>query len=81
MVNALWDQPEFQQKYQARLGELAEKVWHVETITNRIDAAIAKLVKASPALAEPLEKEAKRLRYQVEQQQRFLDAQFKRSRD
>jgi spore coat protein H len=81
VVNALWDQPEFQQKYQARLGELAEKVWHVDTLTNRIDAAIAKLVKASPALVEPLEKEAKRLRYQVEQQQRFLDAQFKRSRD
>jgi spore coat protein H len=82
VVNALWDEPEFQQKYQARLGELAEKVWQVETITNRIDAAVAKLVKASPALSEPLKNEAKRLRYQVEQQQRFLDAQFNRtSRD
>ena len=78
VVNALWDQPEFQKKYQARLGELAEKVWRVETITNRVNSAIAKLVAASPALAEPLEKEAKRLRYQIEQQQRFIEAQFKR---
>ena len=78
VVRALWEMPEFQQAYQARLGELADKVWRVESITNKVNAAVSRLVTLSPALAEPLAKEAKRLIYQVEQQHRFIEAELKR---
>jgi len=78
VVGALWELPEFQQRFRARLGELAEKVWRIEALTNRVNDSIAKLAAAAPALAPQLEKEAKRLRYQIEQQQRFIEAEFKR---
>lgn len=81
LVKALWELPEFQQKYTTRLGELADKVWRVEVLTNRVNAAVAKLVTAAPAraVAEQLEKEAKALRYQIEQQERFIKAELKRA--
>ena len=81
LVKALWDLPDFQQKYHARLGELAEKIWRVDVITNRVNAAVARLVAAAPdkPLVEQLEREAKTLRYQIEQQARFIDVQSKRS--
>jgi hypothetical protein len=81
LVKALWELPEFQAQYQARLGELAERVWRVEALTNQINVTIAKLTAANPAktFVAQLEKEAKTLRYQIEQQQRFIDAELKRS--
>jgi spore coat protein CotH len=80
LVKALWELPEFQQKYTARLSELADKVWRVDVLTNRVNAAVAKLVAASPARggSDQLEKEAKALRYQIEQQERFIRAELKR---
>lgn len=78
VVGALWQVPEFREKFHARMGELAEKVWRVDSLTNQVHVLMARVAAASPALAEPLEKEAKRLRYQIEQQQRFIEAEFKR---
>ena len=78
VVRALWEMPEFQQTFRTRLGELAEKVWRVESITNQVHGAMARLTTLSPALAAPLAQEAKRLVYQVEQQQRFIESEFKR---
>jgi len=80
VVRALWELPDFQQKYQTRLGELAEKVWRVDVITNRVNASVARLIAATPdkSFVEQLQKEAKTLRYQVEQQARFIDAELKR---
>jgi len=80
LVKALWELPEFQHQYNARLGELADKVWRVDVLTNRVNAAVAKLVAAAPsrAVADQLEKEAKALRYQIEQQERFIQAELKR---
>jgi spore coat protein H len=84
VVRALWELPEFQQQYRTRLGELAEKVWRIDWLTNRVNTAIAQLKAAEPnyAFAAALENEAKRLRYQIEQQYRFIQAEFKQpSRD
>lgn len=81
LVKALWELPEFQQQYNARVGELADKVWRVDVLTNRVNAAMTKLVAAAPnrSAAEQLEKEAKALRYQIEQQERFIQAELKRA--
>ncbi|HWN97132.1 MAG TPA: CotH kinase family protein [Methylomirabilota bacterium] len=84
IVKALWELPDFQQQYRARLGELAEKVWRVDRLTNRVNSALARLTGAAstPAVASALEKEAKTLRYQIEQQHRFIKADLKHaSRD
>ena len=81
VVKALWDLPDFQQKYHARLEELSAKVWRVDVATNRVNAAVAKLAAAmpDPAAVAQLQKEAKTLRYQIEQQARFVDAELKRT--
>jgi spore coat protein H len=81
LVKALWELPEFQQQYNARLGELADKIWRVDVLTNRVNAAVAKLVAAAPtrAVADQLEKEAKALRYQIEQQEHFIRSELKRA--
>jgi spore coat protein CotH len=79
VVRALWESPEFQQQYRNRLVELADKVWRVDVLTNRVNAAVARLKAAEPnyAFTAALENEAKRLRYQIEQQYRFIQAEFK----
>ena len=81
LVKSLWELPEFQQQYNARLGELADKIWRVDVLTNRVNDAVAKLVAAAPTRVEvdQLEKEAKALRYQIEQQGRFIRAELKRT--
>ena len=79
LVKALWEVPEFQQQFRARLGELAHKVWQVDLLTNRVNSVVAKLAAAAPtpALAAELEKQAKTLRYQIEQQHHFIQAELK----
>jgi spore coat protein H len=81
VVKALWELPEFQKQYRARLGELAAKVWNIELMTNRVNAVAAKLIAAAPvrAMADEIEREARRLRYQIEQQSHFVEAEMKRA--
>jgi spore coat protein H len=81
VVKALWELPDFQRKYHARLEELAEKIWHVDVLTNRVNSFVSKLVASAPnrSVAEQIEKEAKTLRYQIEQQGRFIEAELRHS--
>ena len=82
MVKALWELPHFQQRYLARLSELSTNVWRVDKITNRINTVAAKLIGAAPdrAAADEIELEARRLRYEVEEQTHFLSSERKRLR-
>jgi spore coat protein CotH len=81
VVRALWELPEFQQQYRARLAELAKKVWRVDDLTNRVNTAIGRLTaaRADRAFASSLEEEGRRLRYQIEQQYRFIQAELKQT--
>ena len=82
LVKALWELPEFQKQYRARLGELAAKVWQVPVLTNRVSTLAAKLVAAAPnrAAAQQIEEEARKLRFQIVQQERLVAAELKRGR-
>ena len=81
VVRALWELPEFQKQYRTRLAELAGKVWRVDELTNRVNEAVARLAAARPdrTFTSALEEEARRLRYQIEQQSRFIQSELKQA--
>jgi len=81
VVKALWELPDFQKQYHASLHALAEKVWRVEVLSNRVQSAAAKLAGAAPdrSTAEGIANEASRLCYQIEQQARFIASELKRT--
>jgi hypothetical protein len=74
VVKALWELPEFQKQYRARLGELGGKVWRVETLTNRVHVAAAKLIGAVPdqKFAVQIQREELNLCKQIEKQHELL---------
>lgn len=80
LLRALWELPEFQKAYRARLGELGAKVWNVATLTNRVAALTTELTAAAPdrATALRIEEEARKLCYQIGQQQQLLARELKR---
>lgn len=80
LVKSLWELPEFQNQYHARVSALAGKVWRLDVLTNRVTSAVARLAAAAPdrAFAEQIEREAKTLRYQIAQQQQFIATELKR---
>jgi spore coat protein CotH len=80
VVKSLWELPEFQKQYYARVGDFASKLWRADALTNQVGAAVAKLVAAAPdrAVATQIEREAKTLRYQIGQQQQFIASELKR---
>ena len=80
LVKSLWELPEFQKQYRARLGELATKVWNVTVLTNRVSAMTAKLIAAAPdrAVARQIDDESKKLGYRIAQQQQLLMTELKR---
>ncbi|HTD66035.1 MAG TPA: CotH kinase family protein [Candidatus Limnocylindria bacterium] len=82
VVKALWELPEFQQQFRTRLAELATNVWRPRVLTTRLNAATAKLVAAAPsrAIAQQIEEEAKKLRYQFVAQEQLLATELKRIR-
>ena len=81
LVNALWELPEFQKSYRTNLQELESKVWHVETLTNRLAALTQKLVAAAPdrATATQVEDESRKLRVQIMQQPELIAAELRRA--
>ncbi len=80
LVKSLWELPEFQNQYGVRVRELAEKVWRVDILTNRVTSATSRLIAAAQdrALAGQIEREAKTLRYQIAQQQHFMASELQR---
>ncbi len=82
VVKALWELPEFQSQYHARLGELTEKFWRVETLTNRVRAAAAKLITAAPdrKFADLIRGEELNLRRQIVKQHELVKAELGRVR-
>ena len=81
LVKAMWELPEFQKQYRARLGELAAKVWQVPVLTNRVSILAAKLVAATPnpTAARQIEEEARKLRFQIVQQEQLVAMELKRT--
>lgn len=79
LIKGLWELPEFQKQYRARLSEVATKVWKITALTNQVSTMAAKLITAAPdrATARQIEEEAKKLRYQIAQQQQLLTREMK----
>lgn len=80
VVKSLWELPEFQSQYYAKVGDLAARIWGVETLTNRVDSAVSRLIANAPdkTISVHLEREAKTLKYQIIQQQQFIASELKR---
>jgi spore coat protein H len=82
VVKALWELPEFQKSYGSTVREMAEKHWNTQTLTNRVNATAKKLTAAMPnkEFTTQVEREARTLRYQIEQQGQFIQAELKRGK-
>src|ERR1043166_5061105 len=80
LVKALWELPEFQKQYRAKLAEFSASVWKVTLLNSRLNSTAAKLIAAAPdrATAQQIDEEAKKLRYQIAQQQQLLATEIKR---
>jgi spore coat protein CotH len=80
LVKALWELPEFQKQYRAKLAEFSASVWKVTLLNSRLNSTAAKLIAAAPdrATAQQIDEEAKKLRYQIAQQQQLLTTEIKR---